>query len=344
MNQKQNASGLLQPLRRRDLIAFAAAAVATPTAAFAQRSQDSRRLGILMFSSEAAKSAVDYLITPLITRLNDLGWRDGDNLHIEYRWANGERDRFGTLAEELAASVPDVIVGISPPAVEALKRATPTIPIVFFQVGDPIAYGFVESLSRPGRNITGFTNFEFPMGGKWIEMLEEVAPNLTRAIILSDPLGAPGYEGYMRAVEAGARAISIETVSAPVHDESEIELVMADAAKIPNTGIVTVPVVGAAETYRRQIVNLAARYKLPAIYSLRGFATEGGLIYYGVNASDQARGVAGYVDRILKGEKPADLPVQGPTKFELVINMKTAKALGITIPPTLLVSADEVIE
>jgi putative ABC transport system substrate-binding protein len=270
-----------------------------------------------------------------------LGWTEGRNVRIDIRWGAGDSERARRFAAELVALAPNVILAVASTAVAALQ-ATRTIPIVFLAVIDPVGAGFVESMARPGGNATGFTNYEYGISGKWLELLKEVAPRLTRVAVIRDPALASG-SGQLGALQAVAPSFGVELSPVSVRDAPEIERAVTAFARSANGGLI---VTGSslAFVHRELIVTLAARHKLPTVYSLRLFVTDGGLISYGPDRVDQYRQAAGYVDRILKGEKPADLPVQAPTKYELAINLKTAKALGLTVPQTLLVSADEVIE
>jgi putative ABC transport system substrate-binding protein len=271
-----------------------------------------------------------------------LGWTDGRNLRIDIRWGAGDAERTRRYAAELVALAPDVILGSTSPAVAGLQQATSTVAIVFVQLADPVGAGFVDSLARPGGNATGFTLFEYGISGKWLELLKDIAPRVTRAAVLRDPAIAAG-SGQLGAIQSVAPSFGVELSPIGVRAAGEIERAVTTFARGSNGGLL---VVGSplAIVHRELIITLAARHKLPAVYSDRVFVTGGGLISYGPDRADQYRRAAGYVDRILKGEKPADLPVQSPTKYELVINLKTAKALGLEIPSSVLARADEVIE
>jgi putative ABC transport system substrate-binding protein len=273
--------------------------------------------------------------------LQQLGWTDGRNMQIEYRWGAGNADNIRKYAAELAALAPDVIL-VTGGALEQVLQATRSVPIVFTVVPDPVGSGFVASLARPGSNATGFVQFEYSLTGKWPELLKQIAPGVTRAAVLWDPT-VPAGIGQFAVIQSVAPSVGMELIPINMRDMAETERVVAAFAREPNGGLI-VTSSAMAQARRDLIVTLAARHKLPAVYFQRVFVTGGGLISYGADVVDQYRRAAGYVDRILKGEKPADLPVQAPTKYELVINLKTAKTLGITVPATLLARADEVIE
>jgi putative ABC transport system substrate-binding protein len=326
-------------IERRDFIMLlGGAAAAWPLAA---RAQQMRRVGVLM-NLAADDPESQRRMTAFVQGLQQLGWTDGRNVRIETRWGAADVDRFRSYAGELVALAPDVILASGHPSVVALQQATRTVPIVFLQVVDPVGAGFVASLARPGGNATGFTVFEYSISGKWLELLKEVAPSVTRAAIIRDAAITAGT-GQFAAIQAVAPSLGIEVSPIGVRDAREIERAIEAFARSSNGGLIVTGSALAA-VHRDLIVTLAARHKLPAVYSFRYFATVGGLISYGPDSMDPYRRAAGYVDRILKGERPADLPVQAPTKFELVINLKTAKALGLEVPATLLARADEVIE
>jgi putative ABC transport system substrate-binding protein len=274
--------------------------------------------------------------------LKDLGWTDGSNARIEIRWGGGNADLERRYAAELVALAPDVILASGGSTIGPMLQATRTVPIVFTHTTDPVGGGFVESLSRPGGNATGFTNFEFGISGKWLELLKQIAPRVTRVAVIRDPVQASGG-GQLGALQGAAPSFGVELSPVGVRDAGEIERAIAVFARGSNDGLI-VTSSALAQVHRDLIVMLAVRHKLPAVYSQRFFVTAGGLISYGPDRADHSRRAAGYVDRILKGAKPADMPVQAPTKYELAINLKTAKALGLEIPPTLLARADEVIE
>jgi putative ABC transport system substrate-binding protein len=326
-------------VKRRDFIILLGGAAAWPLGVQAQQRERMRRVGVLMnlASDDAEEQA---RLAAFHQGLQQLGWTVGRNVQIDYRWAAGDAGRFHRYAEELLALAPDVMLASATPSVQALQQATHSVPIVFAQVTDPVGAGLVASLARPGGNITGFTPMEFGFGAKWLELLKEIAPRVTRVAVLRDLTIGPAQ---LSAIQAVAPSFGVELSAVGVRDADEIERAVAAFARSSNAGmIVTASTWGAV--HRDLITMLAARHRLPAVYSFRYYATRGGLISYGANTIDIYGHAASYVDRILKGEKPADLPVQAPTKYELVINLKTAKALGLTVPDTLLARADEVIE
>ena len=329
-------------MKRREFIALVGGAAAWPYAGIAQEPARVRRVGVLypFPESDPAGQQIDAAFR---RRLEDLGWTDGRNVRFYYRWSGSEADRRETFARELVAIHCDLIVAPTTPVVAALLRQTRTIPIVFTQVSDPVGSGFVASLSRPGGNVTGFINLESSLGSKWVELLKELAPGVERVTLMFNPKMAPYAEYYVRPFQAAAPSFAVSAITVPVHDAVEIEGSMATLAQAKGGGLIVMP-----DTFtwnqRKLIVSLAARYHLPAIYPFREFVNEGGLISYGVDPGDLRVRAATYVDKILKGAKPADLPVQLPTKFEFVINLKTAKALGLTIPTSILAQATEVIE
>ena len=326
--------------RRELLVALGGSAAAGwSLAARAQQGERVRRVGVLM-NLAADDPEGQTRIVAFVQGLQQSGWTDGRNIRIDTRWAAGDADRFHRYAEELLALAPDVILASATPSVQALQQATRTVPIVFANVGDPVGMGFVESLARPGGNTTGFTPLEFGFGAKWLELLKEIAPRLTRVAVLRDLTIGPAQ---LSAIQAVAPSFGVELSPVGVRDAGEIERTIAAFAQSSNAGMIVTPSTSAA-IHRDLIVMLAARHRLPAVYSWRYFATAGGLISYGPNPIDMYRRAASYVDRILKGEKPADLPVQTPTKYQLVVNLKTAKALGLDIPTSILARADEVIE
>jgi putative tryptophan/tyrosine transport system substrate-binding protein len=326
-------------MRRREFITLLGGAAAGPLAARAQQAERMQRIGVLM-NLAADDAEGQGRVAAFQQALQQLGWTDGRNVRIDYRWAAGDTGRFRRYAEELLALAPDVVLASATQSVQALQQGTRTAPIVFVNVGDPVAAGIVDSLARPGGNATGFSYFEFGFGAKWLELLKEIAPRATRVAVLRDlTVGT----AQLSAIQAVAPSFNVELSVVGVRDASEIERSVTAFARSPN-GAMIVTASTSAVVHRNLITMLAARHGLPAVYSFRYFVTAGGLISYGPDTIDPLRRAAGYVDRILKGEKPADLPVQAPVKYELVINRKTAKALGIEIPPTLLARADEVIE
>jgi putative ABC transport system substrate-binding protein len=329
-------------MKRREFITLVGgAAVTWPLAARAQQPERMKRIGVLMFLAEDDPGAKARIAT-FIEGLQQLGWTIGRNVQIDIRWGAADAVRSRKYAAELAATAPDVILAQASETTAALREATRTLPIVFVGVTDPVGAGYVASFARPGGNATGFTFVEYGMSGKWLELLKEIAPRVTRAAILRDPT-LPAGTGQLGAIQALAPSLAVETTPIDVRQAVEIERAIADFARTPNSGLV-VPTSPAAIVNRTPIITLAAQHRLPAVYFVSTFAKDGDLISYGPDVVAQYRQAAGYIDRILKGEKPADLPVQAPTKYELVINMKTAKALGLTIPPSLLARADEVIE
>ena len=326
-------------MRRREFITLlGGAAVTWPLAARAQGDR-MRRIGVLM-NLASGDTEGQARLAAFHQGLQQLGWTVGRNVQIDYRWGPGDASAFHRYAEELLALAPDVILASATPSVQALQTVTRTVPIVFALVADPVGAGWVESLARPGGNTTGFTPMEYGIGAKWLELLKEIAPRVTRVAVLRDL--AIGL-GQLGAIQAVAPSFGVELRAGGLRDAGEIERTVAALAGSSNAGLIVTASTSAA-VHRDLITMLAARHRLPAVYSFRYFVTAGGLISYGANTIDIYRRAASYVDRILKGEKPADLPVQAPTKYELVINLKTAKALGIEVPPTLLARADEVIE
>ena len=328
--------------RRELLAALGGAAAAWPLAARAQQGERERvrRIGILMVVGESGPQGHARL-DPFVRRLTELGWTDGRNVRLDIRWAAGDAEPYRRYARELVALSPDVIVADASPSVSALQQASRTVPIVFAGVIDPVGAGLVKSLARPGGNATGFTAFEYAIGAKWLELLKEIAPNVTRVAVLRDSVIAAGIGQFAAIQTVGPIGMELSVID--LHDIHAIEPAVAEFARASNGGlVVTGSPFGA--THPDVIAALAVRYKLPAVYPFRHYVNAGGLVSYGPDLASQFRSAAGYVDRILKGEKPADLPVQAPTKYELTINLKTAKALGLTVPPTLLARADEVIE
>jgi putative ABC transport system substrate-binding protein len=329
-------------MRRRDVITLLGAAAAPmlrPVRALAQQGERVRRVGVLMPLLPGDQEALTRMA--LFERtLNQLRWSVGTNLQIDYRLAGAAAENIRRHATELVALAPDVIMTVGSLTIGPVLQATRTIPVVFVNVADPVGAGFVQSLARPGGNATGFTNFEYSMSGKWVELLKQIAPQVTRVVVLRNPSAAAGI-GQFSAIQSVAQSLGIELTPVGVRDDAEIERGVAAFARARGGLIVTA---GGTASRRGLIIALASRYKLPAAYPFRYYAIDGGLISYGPDTHDPIKRAAGYVDRILKGEKPADLPVQAPTKYELVINLKTAKALGLEVPPMLIARADEVIE
>src|SRR5262249_50640490 len=328
-------------ITRREFITLIGGAATWPLAARAQQREQMRRIGVLMnLGSDDAEGQARN--AAFLQGLQELGWTVGRNVRIDYRWGAGDAELFRRYASELVALAPDVILAVGGAVVPSLLQATRTVPIVFTGTPDPVGAGFVESLARPGGNVTGFMMFEFGIRGKWLELLKEIAPHVTRVAVIRDPAVAAGV-GQLGAIQSVAPSLGVELRPLGVRDAGEIERVVTGFARSSNGGLI---VTGSAlaVVHRELIATLAARHRLPAVYPQRSFVTVGGLISYGPDSIDPYRHAAGYVDRILKGEKPAELPVQAPTKYELVINLKTAKALGLEIPTTVLARADEVIE
>jgi putative tryptophan/tyrosine transport system substrate-binding protein len=330
-------------MRRRDLITLLGAAAAVwPLAARAQQAGPTRRVGVLM-NVGADDPEGQSRIAAFTQGLRDLGWTETRNIRFDYRWASDDQGLARTYAAELVRSGPDVILASATPMLAALRQATQAIPLVFVQVSDPVGQGFVESLARPGGNITGFANFEFSMVSKWLELLKQLVPGVRRVALMFNPETAPYGQLYLEPLNAAARSIGVESIVTRVRSDADVERTIADLAQGAKAGLIVL-----TDTFltvrRAQIISLAARYRIAAIYPYRYYAQSGGLLSYGSDTADLFRRSAAYVDRILKGARPAELPVQQPTKFELVINLETAKALGLTVPPTLLALADEVIE
>jgi ABC-type uncharacterized transport system substrate-binding protein len=329
-------------MKRRDFITLLGGAGVWPLGARAQQRERMRRVGVLMAYAEGDPEAQARVVA-FRQGLRELGWTEGHNLQMDYRYRTGEPDRARIFVTELLSLAPDVIVAHGTPALTALHRATRTIPVVFVSVIDPVGAGYVESLALPGGNITGFSTFEPEIGGKWLELLTEVAPGLRRVAGILDP-GFRGFAGGWRAIENMAPRFGLEVTSLLLHAPTDdLESAVDTFAQGPGGGLIVLPTAINA-VQRNRIFSLAARNRLPAVYAFRFYATDGGLMSYGIDTVDLFRRGASYVDRILKGEKPADLPVQAPIKFEMVINLKTAKALGLNVPDKLLALADEVVE
>jgi putative ABC transport system substrate-binding protein len=325
---------------RREFITLLGGAAAWPLTAHAQQLERMRRIGAFAGIEDDAEGQARF--AAFLQGLRQLGWTDGRNVRIDFRWGGGNADNIRKYAAELASLAPDVILAAGAAAVGPLLQATRTVPIVFVIVPDPVGAGFVDSLARPGGNATGFITFEYSISAKWLELLKQIAPSVTRAAVLRDPAISTGI-GQWGAIEAVAPSLGMEVIPVNVRDAGEIERAVAAFARPSNGGLI-VTASALVVVHRDLIIALAARHKLPAVFYERNFVASGGLVSYGPDYLDEFRRAAGYVDRILKGEKPADLPVQAPTKYKLVINLKTAKTLGLTMPPSLLSTADEVIE
>jgi putative ABC transport system substrate-binding protein len=328
-------------MRRREFICFIGGAAAWPLVARAQQSPGLRRIGILLHGVQT-DPLWQKRLAAFREELEGLGWLEDRNLHIELRYSANDYDRLPRLAHEIVALNPDVIFTNTTPAIKALQQETDTIPLIFVEVSDPIGAGVVASLARPGGNVSGFLFYEDSILGKWLGMLKEIAPHLTRAALLGNPKGFP-YGYFLRTAGVIAPSLGIEVVPAPVANADEIEQSIQSFARVPNGGLLA-PNDSTVEANRDLVIALAARHRLPAVYAFRDFVTAGGLMYYGTDLIAQFRRAASYVDRILRGAKPSDLPVEAPTKYETVVNLKAAKAIGLDVPPSLLVRADEVIE
>jgi len=328
-------------MKRRDFLGVLGGAVAWPLVARAQQPEQMRRIGVLMTLAKGDPEEQSRYAT-FLQGLQQLGWTESRNVRIDTRWSAGNATDMRKYAAELVALAPDVIVTAGAAGLGAMLQATRTVPIVFAIVPDPVGAGFVDSLSRPGGNATGFLMFEYSLCGKWLELLKQIAPNVTRAAVLRDP-GITAGIGQFAVIQSVAPSVGVDVSPVNISNAAEIERSIAAFARTADGGLILTASALSA-VHRNLIIALAARYKLPAVYQERTYAAGGGLVSYGPIFLDQYHRAAGYVDRILKGEKPADLPVQAPTKYELVINLKTAKALGLTIPPTVLARADEVIE
>ena len=329
-------------MRRREFITLLGGASAWPLAARAQQDERMRRIGVLTGSGGPDDPDVKERYAALVQRLQQLGWSEGRNLRIEAHWTASEPDDLRKRAAELAALAPDVIVAGGTSTVAPLLQATRTVPIVFAGTADPVGAGLVASLARPGGNATGFMQFEYSLSAKWPELLKQIAPSVTRAAVLRDPTLTAGI-GQFAVIQSAAPSVGMDVSPVNVRMAQEIEQAVTAFARSPHGGLI-ITASGLAAIHRDLIITLAARHKLPAVYARRLFVVEGGLMCYGADRVELFRQAAQYVDRILKGEKPADLPVQAPTKYELVLNLKTAKALGLQVPATLLALADEVIE
>jgi putative tryptophan/tyrosine transport system substrate-binding protein len=330
-------------VRRREFIALAGAvATAFPFAARAEETRSLRRVGILNPLAKTDVVAREW-DAALRQRFAELGWVDGRNVRLEERWGDGNVDRIRTLAKELVHANPDVLVAIMTPATAALRAETRTIPIVFVAVSDPVGSGFVASLAKPGGNATGFIDVEGAMGGKWLELLHEIAPSVSRVAFLFNPQTAPFARYYLEPFQAAASALSIQPIEAPVHDAAEVEALITRLGREGTAGVIVMPETSSGG-YFGTVRSFAERYRLPTMFALGIHAETGGLASYGVDYPELLRKAANYTDRILKGTRPTELPVQIPTKFEFIINLKTAKAIGLTVPASLLARADQVIE
>jgi putative ABC transport system substrate-binding protein len=330
-------------VRRREFITLLGGATAAwPVAARAQQPERVRRVGMLTGYTQEDREG-RARVGAFEQALQERGWTSGRNLRLDYRWAGGDADRMRVHAADLARLAPDAVLAVTTPAVQAMQQETPAVPIVFVNVSDPVGSGLVASLARPGGNITGFSNFGPLIGGKWVQLLKEIAPHVARVALMSNPEIEPQTRVYSSAIEAAASSSATQLVAAPVHDSTEIETAIAALGRDHGNGLIVLSGIFTF-SHRTLIAKLAHRHRVPAVYPYREFAESGGLLSYGIDLVVQFQQAAGYVDRILKGEKAGDLPVQEPTKYELVINLKTARAIGLTVPDTLLARADEVIE
>jgi len=329
-------------MRRREFVTLVAGAAAWPIAGRAQQSDRMRRIGVLMnvVQDDAGGPAE---VMALRQGLTELGWIEGRNIHVDFRWPGGDIERAQTFAKELVGLRPDVLIGRSTPTTAALKRETGTIPIIFVNVTEPVEQGFVESLSRPGGNITGFTNFEASIGGKWLQLLKEADPRIARVAVIYNPQTAPFAGSYLRSVQLAAPTFAVEAVAMPIQSDADIEAALTMFAQRPSGGLIVIPDSFTGQ-HRDLIIVQAARNRVPALYANLVSTPIGGLMAYSVDTRDLMQRAAMYIDRILKGAHPADLPVQQPIRFELSINLKTAKVLGLALPDMLVASADEVIE
>jgi putative ABC transport system substrate-binding protein len=329
-------------MRRREFIAGLGSAAAWPLAARAQQGDRARHVGVLMnVVQEDPGGPAD--VTAFRQGLAELGWIEGRNIDIEFRWPGGDIERVQTFAKELVALRRDVLIGRSTPTTAALKQETATIPIIFVNVPEPVEQGFVQSLARPGGNITGFTNFEASIGGKWLQLLKEVDPRIARVAVIYNPQTAPFAGLYLRSVQSAAPTFAVETVAMPIRSDADIEAALTMFAQQPSGGLIAIPDSFTSQ-HRDRVIALAARYRLPAVYANSSAIPSGGLMAYAVDTRDTMQRAAGYVDRIFKGAKPGDLPVQQAARFQLSINLKTAKAMGLDVAPNLIARADEVIE
>jgi putative tryptophan/tyrosine transport system substrate-binding protein len=330
-------------IRRREfIVTFGGMAAAWPLASYAQQPERMRRIGVLngLVETDAEVQSWDAAFRK---RLDELGWVEGRNIHMDYRWGAASVERMHLFATELTRLNPDVLFTATTPATAAMQQETHTIPIVFAAVSDPVGSGFIASLASPGGNITGFVNLEASLSGKWLELMREIAPQVSRVAFMFNPNTAPYARYYLDTFRSAASALAVEAIEAPIRNSAEIEAFMTKLGHEAGAALVVMSDTFTS-TYREPIISLADRYRLPTIYPFRYFVTDGGLMSYGIVVAEMFRGAASYVDRILRGAKPNELPVQLPTRFELIINLKAAKALGLAIPPALLARADEVIE
>src|SRR6516165_6960795 len=328
-------------MRRREFIAGLGGAAVWTLAARAQQGDRVRRIGVLMVGDENDPVYKTW-VSAFTEALAGLGWTDGRNARMDVRWHGSDINRMRALAQDLVGLQPDIILTGGTAATAAVQRETPTIPIVFAGVSDPVATGIVARLDRPSGNITGFANFEATLGGKWLELLSEIAPGLKRAAIMFNPDTSPA-SAYMPSFETAARSLKVAPITKLVHSDAEIETAIIDLGREPRGGFIVMPD-GFMTTHRAPIISAAARYNVPAVYEQSAYPREGGLLSYGIDLVDNFRRAATYADRILRGEKPGDLPVQFPTKFEMILNLKTAKALSLTVPPSILARATDVVE
>jgi putative tryptophan/tyrosine transport system substrate-binding protein len=329
-------------IKRREFITGLGAAAVWPVVARAQQSERVRHIGVLMNTVQEDPGGQPD-VTAFRRGLTELGWVEGRNIDIEFRWPGGDIERVRTFAKELVGLRPDVLIGRSTPATAALKQQTSTIPIIFVNITEPVAQGFVQSLARPGGNVTGFTNFEASIGGKWLQLLKQVDPRIARVAVLYNPETAPFAGLHLHSVRSAAPTVAVEVIGVSIQSEADIEAALTTLARQPRGGLIAIPDSFTVQ-HRDLIVALAARYHLPALYAIPSATPSGGLMAYAVDTRDTMQRAAAYVDRILKGANPGDLPVQQPARFHLSINLKAARAIGLDLAPTLIAQADEVIE
>jgi putative ABC transport system substrate-binding protein len=330
-------------MKRREFVGGLAGTVAWPLAASAQQPERMRHIAVFLNLPEGDAEG-ERSVVALRHGMEDLGWIEGRNIRIEYRWSPGaDTSRIRAMAFEIVSGKPDLILASHTEVLTAFREATGTIPIVFVSVSDPVAQGFVSNMAQPGANITGFTAFEFSMGGKWIQTLKEIAPGIAKVGVIFNPKTAPYHASFMAAIESASASFGVQSLALPLNDVGEIEPAIIKLAREQNVGVIF-PSDGFNWVYRKTLIPLVAQHRIPAIYAWRQFALDGGLIAYGIDGIDPYRRAASYIDQVLRGTRPGDLPIQQPTKFELIINLKTAKALGLTVPVELLRRADEVIE